>query len=108
MRTFISKELYNKLTNIEESKALVLLTLIFFLVSKYNLSSYCKHFYPSINPLNDIDLTVSTDFEDFAIIVSDVFEVLEHDRALLVDGGFEIFLTRSLTSFSSLSTATLR
>lgn len=110
MRLLIVNELLGNKFNISIRLATAFALVVIYKIITTGLHSFCftTNYGFNVNTFGDIDLTVSTDFEDFAVIVSDVFEVLEHDRALLVDGGFEFFLTRSVVSFSSLSTSTIR
>lgn len=65
------------------------------------------HMYTTfnLNFLIDLDLTSSTDFEDMFIVASDVFEVMEHDRLLAMDGVSELFIARGIFSFSSTTTS---
>jgi small subunit ribosomal protein S12 len=41
------------------------------------------------DPLADLDLTTSTDFEDLAAVGGDLMEFVEQDRLLVSDGGLE-------------------
>jgi len=94
--------LLKKNTKLNLNNGVDLLFLILFILFycylniKLNVSSYKNN--NIINYLNDIDLTSSTDFEDFAVIISDSIEFIEQDRSLFMDGGFELGILRSLNN----------
>lgn len=85
----------------------IILLFIYLFISKFFSIKSVKSSY-TLNFLTDIDLSVSTDFEDLFVVASDVFEVMEHDRLLAMDGISDLFMARGFLSFSSNTSSTIR
>lgn len=64
---------------------LIIIFILFLLNFKLNIYNNQK-----FNSLNDIDLSSSTDFEDFSVVLNDSIEVVFHDYSLLSDGFIDI------------------
>lgn len=98
---------FQKKHMLSELDILFILILTYWLLSKYFFKQNIILMFKA-NFLKDLDLTASTDFEDLLVIASDVFEVIEHDRLLAMDGISDLFIARGFFSFSSSSSSTIR
>ena len=99
--------LFQKKHMLNELDILFILILTYWLLSKYFFKQNIILMFKA-NFLKDLDLTASTDFEDLLVIASDVFEVIEHDRLLAMDGISDLFIARGFFTFSSSSSSTIR
>lgn len=53
-----------------------------------------------LNPIRDLDLAVTTDFEDLLAFLNDNIEFAEQDKSFLIDALFDFYATSSVESIS--------